>query len=118
MKTVRFTAQFEQCRYTAASAELRQRLDPGKLEQALDRMEADLAPQGSAMVVRKPLKHGDAVGREQVIAAGGQVLRARSYLSPSRSYQVLVEGPPEHAFSAESDRYLDSFRLTPGASLR
>jgi hypothetical protein len=86
--------------------------DPDEPEQALDLTGADLAAQRGEVVSRKELKQGAVPGREHTIAAGRQVLRARTYLSQPHLYQVLIEGEPERAFSAENDHYLDSFRLT------
>jgi hypothetical protein len=52
-------------------------------------------------------------GREILIEAPGLgVYRVRLYLVGPRLYQVIVLGPREVALGKESDRYLDSFRLT------
>jgi hypothetical protein len=53
-------------------------------------------------------------GREiQIDVAGGKRLfRARVYLVEQRLYQVVVFGTKEAATSKETDKFLDSFKLT------
>ena len=52
-------------------------------------------------------------GRELVIEAGRNLIRARVYLVGTRLYQVTVTGPKGEAGGRRGDEFLKSFELKP-----
>ncbi|HWE37878.1 MAG TPA: hypothetical protein VG406_15015, partial [Isosphaeraceae bacterium] len=69
------------------------------------------------LVAKRPIRLGDAPGREFEFDSVGldgrpRFVRARAFLAGPRIYQVLIAGPKATVAGAAGDAYLDSFALT------
>jgi hypothetical protein len=72
------------------------------------------------LVAKRPIRLGDAPGREFEFDSVGldgrpRFVRARAYLAGPRVYQVLIAGPKAKIAGAAGDAYLDSFELAAPA---